>query len=84
MTLNLKNNASKVEIELDVTDTGGSCMYYELEIELPSGCTDGEYTYKLLDDENAVVAAGILQIGDYVSDNTTYNNGKQEYITYGG
>ena len=84
MILKLKNNATKSEIELEVSDNGDSCMYYDLDIQLPSGCTDGEYNYQLIDDDGNVASMGILQIGDYVSENTTYNNGKQEYITYGG
>lgn len=84
MTLKLKNNATKAEIQFDVTDKGESCMYYVFDIQLESLVDDGEYTYELYNLNDEVVATGLMQIGDYVAEHTTYNNDNQQYIVYGG
>lgn len=84
MTLKLKNNLDKNIYSFDVNDKSESCMYYVFDIELPSGISDGEYTYELYDLNDEVVATGLMQIGDYVAEHTTYNNENQEYIVYGG
>lgn len=84
MTLKLKNNATKAEIVLDVTDKSESCMYYVFDIQLESPVDEGEYTYQLFNLNDKVVATGLMQIGDYVAEHTTYNNENQEYIVYGG
>lgn len=84
MTLKLKNNTTKAEIQFDVTDKGGSCMYYVFDIQLEGQVEDGEYTYELYDLNDEIVSTGLIQIGDYVAEHTTYNNDNQQYIVYGG
>lgn len=88
-SLKLVNNLTKYEFTLeDLEDKETSRLFYTFDITVPDGLVDGEYAYTLYDENHAVLATGLLQIGDYNPDNTTYeqntikeNNG---YITYGG
>lgn len=83
MTLKLTNNLTKASMTFDVEDKNVSGLYYVVDIQLQSRVDEGEYTYQLYDKEK-MVAHGLLQVGDYKPENTTYNNGKQDYIVYGG
>lgn len=86
MTLKFKNNVGKQEYEFTVTDIGDSSLYYHFEdVQLPSGIDDGEYSYELYDEDNVLVAQGLVQIGDYVpEDKKTYENNNTEYKQYQG
>lgn len=89
MTLKLFNNLTKQEIILEnLDDIQDSRLFYHFNLTLPSGCTDGEYTYTLYDEDDVVKATGLLQIGDYRPEVKPYtgntiqeNNG---YISYNG
>lgn len=88
-SIKLVNNLTKYEFSLqDLEDKETSRLFYTFDITLPEGLVDGEYAYTLYDENNVVLATGLLQVGDYKPDNKTYeqntikeNNG---YITYGG
>lgn len=84
MTLKLVNNVSKKEYEFNVTDVGDSKMYYHFEnFTLEDGMDDGEYNYFLFDNDDNLVAQGLVQIGNYVPQNTiTYENNKTTYKQY--
>lgn len=85
MTLKLVNNVSKKEYEFQVTDLEDSRMYYHFEnFVLLNEMYDGEYNYFLYDNNNKLVAQGILQIGDYVPEHTTYDNKDVKYKQYNG
>lgn len=84
MDLKLTNQLSKVEYTLTgLTDLQTSRLYYMFDITLPEGMLDGQYSYQLIDDDNKVVATGILQVGDYVPEVTVHNTEKKGYIVYG-
>lgn len=68
---NLKENALSTD------------MFYCLDIKLDEGMDDGEYQYFLFDD-GVEVAKGILMIGDFQPENTTYNNDEDTTIVYNG
>ena len=86
MVLKLTNSLTKVSYNLEnLADLGVDALNYAFNINLPEGIDEGEYQYTLFDDENIVVATGILQIGSYEPEKTPYtaqtNNG---YIQYEG
>lgn len=84
MELTLKNNVTKQEIVLTgLTDMGTNALFYQFTIALPNTVDEGEYNYELKNG-NTVVATGIVQIGDYVPNKTTYNKNKEGYTVYGG
>ena len=88
-SLKLVNNLTKSEITIDsLTDKETSNLFYTFDIIIPGGMVDGEYSYTLYDDKDKVLATGLLQVGDFKPENTTYEQDtiKQEngYITYGG
>ena len=86
MTLLLENNTTKVQISLEnLTELGLSAINYAFDINLPSGVDSGEYNYTLFDDQNEVVALGLLQIGSYVPEKKSYSaQNKQSYKQYAG
>lgn len=81
MVLKLVNNVSKKEYSFDVVDNNLSQIFYNFNITLPEGTDDGEYTYRLYDG-TTVLATGLLQVGDYTPQRTTYNKDKHEFIQY--
>jgi hypothetical protein len=87
MRLELTNNLTKITKILDnIEDKNSSGLFYSFDISLDGTYTDGEYTYRLIDEEK-VVATGLLQIGDYERDmniNTEYENNKKDIIVYNG
>lgn len=87
MRLELTNNLTKITKILDnIEDKKSSGLFYSFDISLDGSYEDGEYTYKLIDEEK-VVATGLLQIGDYERDmniNTEYENNKKDIIVYNG
>lgn len=87
MRLELTNNLTKITKILDnIEDKNNSGLFYSFDISLDGSYEDGEYTYRLIDEEK-VVATGLLQIGDYERDmsiNTEYDNNKKDIIVYNG
>lgn len=87
MRLELTNNLTKITKILDnIEDKKSSGLFYSFDISLDGSYEDGEYTYRLIDEEK-VVATGLLQIGDYERDmniNTEYENNKKDIIVYNG
>lgn len=87
MTLELVNNLTKItKILGGIEDKNNSGLFYSFDICLDGSYEDGEYTYRLLD-EDKVLAMGLLQIGDYERDaniNTEYKNNKKDIIVYNG
>lgn len=84
MELILKNNVTKQEIVLTgLTDIGTSALFYQFNIALPNTVDEGEYQYYLMDGIKQV-ATGLVQIGSYTPEKTTYNKNNEEYIVYGG
>ena len=84
MELLLKNNVTKAQYSFTgITDLCTSAMFYQFNINLPEGMSEGEYEYTLLDGEN-VMAKGLAQVGDYTPSKQTYNNTNNGYTVYGG
>ena len=84
MILKLTSNLTKIEYTFTgLTDTLESRLFYALDIQLPEGVDDGEYSYVLYEDDNRVLATGLCQIGDYVPEKKEYKQeNKQTYIQY--
>lgn len=84
MILKLTNNTTKKEYTFgELEDNLKSQVFYSFNITLPTGIEDGEYTYRLYDDEDKEIAVGLAQVGDYVRQTIQHDN-KTEYITYNG
>lgn len=81
-TLTLKNNTDKREYAFEVADDCSSRLFYKVDITLPEGINDGEYTFSLSSDGH-VASVGLVQIGDYVPEKhqytTTENNHYKQY-----
>ena len=84
MKLIIKNGVTHKEFEYSVEDLNESSIFYTFNINIPESLDDGEYTYVLKDDLNKTLATGLMRIGDYKTENTQYNNNKDnKYIQYG-
>lgn len=81
MLLKLYNTLSKNSYEFIVNDTGNSNINYKVSLKLDEGMADGEYSYKLYDN-NKLVSRGLAQIGNYVPQTTTYTKTEDGYIQY--
>lgn len=88
MKFTITNNVSKKSITKTVEDIGDSTLYYHFNYSLDELTYEGEWSYFLYDDEDNLLAQGLLQIGDYQvpsGSTTIYNNNpKTEYIQYYG
>lgn len=84
MKLLLKNNITHNEFEYNMDDLNESSIYYVFNINIPESFDDGEYSYTLKDNEDKIVATGLIRVGDYKQENNTqYNNKDKKYIQYG-
>ena len=83
MKLLLKNGVTHKEFEYSVTDLNESNIFYTFNINVPEEMDDGEYSYTLKDNEDKIVATGLIRVGDYKTENTQYNNNKdKKYVQY--
>ena len=89
MKLVLKSTVTKKTSEYQVTDAADSHLFYHFpEFQLEGEYDDGEYEYELYDvsnEEDVLVAQGLLQIGDYKeneNNRTTYENTNGTYKQY--
>lgn len=84
MKLLLKNGITHKEFEYSVEDLNESSIYYTFNINIPESFDDGEYSYTLKDNEDKIVATGLIRVGDYKQENTQYiNNKDKKIIQYG-
>lgn len=86
MRLLLKNNVDKKEYTFTGEDLGDSVMFWHFNINLYDGMPDGEYGYFLYDNEEKLVAEGLVQVGNYEireEEKHIYNN-ENNYIQYQG
>ena len=81
MLLKLYNNLDKTTYLFQVNDYGNSNINYKINIKLMQNMQDGEYSYKLYDN-NKLVSRGLMQIGDYKPETTTYKKTEGGYIQY--
>jgi hypothetical protein len=89
MILRITNNVTKKTYDLPISDVSYDRLYLNGTITLEGLMDEGEYNYFLLDNdnENKVLAVGILQIGDYVQeDKITYDTTSSDdgFIQYNG
>ena len=83
MKLFIKNGITHKEFEYNVEDLNESSIFYTFNINIPDSYDDGEYEYTLKDNEDKIVATGLMRIGDYKTENTQYNNNKdKKYLQY--
>lgn len=83
MTLKLQNTVDKREYFFyNLEDINDSKMFFHFNIRLEAGMPDGSYEYTLIDN-NAVVARGNVQVGEYTQTNTAYTK-NNEFIQYKG
>lgn len=73
----LQNNVTKKEYSYKVYDVNDSTLFWHFTLTLGEEMDDGEYTYRLMNDE-IELATGLLQIGDYK------NNSKKYTVTDAG
>lgn len=82
MTFYLQNNVTKREYSYKVYDVNDSTLFYHFALTLGEDMDEGEYTYKLMND-NLLLAQGLLQIGDYENNTKKYtvtdDNGIKQY-----
>ena len=83
MKLLLKNGITHKNFEYSVDDLNESSIYYTFNINIPESFDDGEYTYVLKDNEDKIVATGLIRVGDFKQENKEYNNKDNKYIQYG-
>lgn len=88
MTLKLINNLTKKEYELtNLEDLSMSRIFYTFDVIFPAGMDDGEFSYTLYDGD-VVKATGLLQVGNYTPEKTTYENNpikeQNGYVQYTG
>lgn len=85
MKLKCINNTDKTEFTLYVDDFKDSRTYWHFQIKVPEGYADGEYTFYLYDDDmENCYGQGIMQIGDYEINKTTYTKDENGYKQYNG
>ena len=83
MVLKLTNNVSKKTYEYTVIDLEDSTLYYHFDnFVLEDNMDDGEYNYELFDENEKMVAQGLLQIGLYTSENKVYSENVKTYKQY--
>ena len=83
MKLILKNGITNKNFEYSVEDLNESSIYYTFNLNIPEEMDDGEYEYTLKDDEDKIVATGLIRVGDFKQENKQYINNKDKYIQYG-
>ena len=88
MNLILTNNLTKTEYKLtNLEDLSMSRIFYTFDVIFPAGMDDGEYTYRLYDGDK-LKATGLLQVGNYTPEKTTYENNpikeQNGYVQYTG
>ena len=67
----LFNTTTRQEYVYNVEDKQEYLQYYSFEVNLD--IPDGEYEYKLKDDDN-VYSSGLVRIGDYTPERIEYEN----------
>ena len=81
MLLKLYNTLDKKTYSFTVNDIGNSNINFKVSFTLEAGMPDGEYSYKLFDN-NKIVSRGLCIIGDFKPDVTTYAKTENGYIQY--
>ena len=81
MVLKLYNTLDKKSYEFIVNDIGNSNINYKVNLKLDDDMADGEYEFKLFNN-NKLVSRGLAQIGDYKPQTTTYTKTEDGYIQY--
>lgn len=85
MVLKLTNNVSKKTYEYAVNDLNDSKLYYHFDNFVLAQCDDGEYNYELFDNDEKLVAKGVLQVGNYNPEHKTYKEeNNKTYKQYQG
>ncbi len=81
MYIRLYSQYTKKTHTIPVDNAVSDSMFHKLDIHLPNGMEDGIYNYELYDDET-IIANGMMQVGDFENNNTSYtveHNGYQQY-----
>lgn len=81
MILKLYNNLTKKSYEFIVNDIGNSNINFKLNLRLNGNESEGEYSYKLYDN-NKLVSRGLCIIGDFKPEITSYTKTEDGYIQY--
>lgn len=81
-TLQIVNNFSNKLFTFDnLVDTSDSSYFYEFSLDL-SGLADGEYTIRLLDEDDSTIEEMIGVCGDYQTSRTSYQRQNNERKVY--
>ena len=85
MKLVLNSSITKKSWEFSVTDAADSRLFYHFPtFTLTEKMDEGQYEYFLYDENNALVAQGLLQIGDYKVNNKKEYKQNGTYKQYQG
>ena len=79
----IKNGITHKNFEYNVEDLNESSIFYTFNINIPDSLDDGEYEYTLKDNEDKIVATGLIRVGDFKQENKQYINNKDKFIQYG-
>jgi len=82
MYIKLYSQYSKKTHTIPVDNAGTDSMFHKLDIRLPINMEDGIYNYELCNDDDNIIANGMMQVGDFENNNTSYtveHNGYQQY-----
>ena len=92
MYLDLVNNTTKDAYKIaELTAFEDSRMFYHIQFKVGDAVlykgasdtlVDGTYTYRLYDDDDTQLAIGICQVGDYVAEDSQYDNNDDMVIKY--
>ena len=83
MKLLLKKGITHKNFEYNVEDLNKISIYYTFNLNIPEEMDDGEYEYTLKDNEDKIVATGLIRVGDFKQENKQYINNKDKYLQYG-
>lgn len=85
MKLKLSNNLTKVEHTYDNVSVTETKLYYDVLFDFnPIGMDEGEYDYTLFNDDEEVIATGILRYGNYNNEKKTVYENKKVIKQYNG
>lgn len=78
-----ENQISHQVLTFNVIDSTPTKHYYTFELDDLSQFTDGQWNYKITNNDDIVLSEGILQYGDFVPEKTIYKENRNTIIYNG-
>ena len=79
----VENQISHEIMNFEVTDLTPEKHYYTFDIFDLDNFVDGQYDYKIMNESGRLLSEGILQYGDFVQNNTVYQENRNTIIYNG-